>query len=78
MPSPKLRLLQVSLTDKSMPEYQPIIVRGRGLLARRIIQLQIASPCYTPVYAELKYMLIIKKIPQIGESIIKRFISLFR
>ncbi len=53
------------------------IVRGRGLLARAIIQAQIASPFYTPVYAALVSILN-TKFPQIGELICKRLISSFR
>lgn len=53
------------------------IVRGRGLLARGIIQAQLASPFYTPVYAAL-VSVINTKFPQIGELIVKRLISSFR
>ncbi|CAF4006564.1 unnamed protein product [Rotaria sp. Silwood1] len=53
------------------------IVRGRGVLARTIIQAQIASPFYTPVYATL-ISVINTKFPQIGELILKRLISSFR
>ena len=52
------------------------IVRGRGLLARGIMQAQIASPFYTPVYAAL-VSVINTKFPQIDELIIKRLISSF-
>ncbi|CAF2736740.1 unnamed protein product [Rotaria sp. Silwood2] len=53
------------------------IVRGRGLLARGIIQAQLASPFYTSVYAALVSVLN-TKFPQIGELIAKRLISSFR
>ncbi|CAF1104907.1 unnamed protein product [Rotaria sordida] len=53
------------------------IVRGRGLLARGIIQAQTASPFYTSVYAAL-VSVINTKFPQIGELIVKRLISSFR
>lgn len=53
------------------------IVRGRGLLARGIIQAQAASPFYTPVYTAL-VSVINTKFPQIGDLIIKRLISTFR
>ncbi|CAF0829504.1 unnamed protein product [Rotaria sp. Silwood1] len=53
------------------------IVRGRGLLARGIIQAQMASPFYTSVYAAL-VSVINTKFPQIGELIAKRLISSFR
>ncbi|CAF4488280.1 unnamed protein product, partial [Rotaria sp. Silwood2] len=53
------------------------IVRGRRILARIIIQAQIASPFYTPVYATL-ISVISTKFPQIGELILKRLISSFR
>ncbi|CAF2739363.1 unnamed protein product [Rotaria sp. Silwood2] len=52
------------------------IVRGRGLFARGIIEAQIASPFYTPVYAAL-VSVINSKIPQIGDLVVKRLISLF-
>ena len=53
------------------------IVRGRGLLARGLIQAQSASPFYTAVYAAL-VSVINTKFPQIGELIVKRLISSFR
>lgn len=53
------------------------IIRGRGLLARSLIQAQMASPSYTPVYAAL-VSIINTKFPKIGELIIKRLISSFR
>jgi pre-mRNA-splicing factor CWC22 len=53
------------------------IVRGRGLLARGVIQAQTASPFYTHVYAALVSVLN-TKFPQIGELIVKRLISSFR
>ena len=53
------------------------IVRGRGILARGIIQAQTASPFYTAVYAAL-VSVINTKFPQIGELIVKRLISSFR
>ncbi|CAF0826937.1 unnamed protein product [Adineta ricciae] len=53
------------------------IVRGRGLLARGVIQAQIASPFYTHVYAAL-VSVINTKFPQIGELVVKRLISSFR
>ncbi|CAF4670562.1 unnamed protein product, partial [Rotaria sp. Silwood2] len=56
--------------------FQDNIIRGRGLLAHCIIQAQIASPIYTPVYAAL-VSVINKKFSQIGELISKRLISSF-
>ncbi|CAF4762953.1 unnamed protein product, partial [Rotaria sp. Silwood2] len=56
--------------------FQDNIIRGRGLLARCIIQAQIASPIYTSVYAAL-VSVINKKFSQIGELISKRLISSF-
>lgn len=53
------------------------IVRGRGILARGIIQAQAASPFYTSVYAAL-ISVINTKFPQIGELVVKRLISTFR
>jgi pre-mRNA-splicing factor CWC22 len=52
-------------------------VRGRGLLARDIIQAQTASPLNTSVYAGL-VSVINTKFPPIGELILKRLISSFR
>jgi pre-mRNA-splicing factor CWC22 len=56
--------------------FEDNIVRGRGLLARAIIQSQIASPLRTSVYAAF-VSVINSKFPQIGELIIKRLISSF-
>ncbi|CAF1390163.1 unnamed protein product [Rotaria sordida] len=56
--------------------FQYNIVRGRGLFARGIIEAQIASPFYTPVYAAL-VSVINSKIPQIGDLVVKQLISLF-
>ncbi|EZA46966.1 hypothetical protein DMN91_000783 [Ooceraea biroi] len=53
------------------------IVRGRGLLARSIIQAQAASPTFTPVYAALT-AIINSKFPHIGELVLKRLILLFK
>ena len=41
------------------------VVRGRGLLARSIIQAQAASPTFTNVYAAL-VAIINSKFPNIG------------
>uniref|UniRef100_A0A3B3QF06 Pre-mRNA-splicing factor CWC22 homolog n=1 Tax=Paramormyrops kingsleyae TaxID=1676925 RepID=A0A3B3QF06_9TELE len=56
---------------------QENIVRGRGLLARSILQAQGASPIFTHVYAALA-AIINSKFPQIGELILKRLILNFR
>jgi pre-mRNA-splicing factor CWC22 len=53
------------------------IIRGRGLLARCIIQAQKTSPFFTSVYATI-VAVINTKFPQIGELIVKRLISSFR
>lgn len=53
------------------------IVRGRGLLARSIIQAQAASPTFTSVYAALT-AIINSKFPNIGELILKRLIIQFK
>ncbi|CAF0976423.1 unnamed protein product [Rotaria magnacalcarata] len=53
------------------------IIRGRGLLAKAIIKVQIKSPCFTPVYAALTST-VNSKFPQIGQLICKRAISSFR
>lgn len=56
---------------------QENIVRGRGSLARSILQAQTASPIFTHVYAAL-VAIINSKFPQIGELILKRLILTFR
>uniref|UniRef100_I3JIJ5 Pre-mRNA-splicing factor CWC22 homolog n=1 Tax=Oreochromis niloticus TaxID=8128 RepID=I3JIJ5_ORENI len=56
---------------------QENIVRGRGLLARSILQAQTASPIFTHVYAAV-VAIINSKFPQIGELILKRLILTFR
>ncbi|XP_034938902.1 pre-mRNA-splicing factor CWC22 homolog, partial [Chelonus insularis] len=53
------------------------IVRGRGLLARSIIQAQAASPTFTPVYAALTAV-INSKFPNIGELLLKRLVIQFK
>lgn len=53
------------------------IVRGRGLLARSIIQAQAASPTFTSVYAALT-AIINSKFSNIGELILKRLIIQFK
>ncbi|GAA6073418.1 pre-mRNA-splicing factor CWC22 homolog, partial [Tachysurus ichikawai] len=56
---------------------QENIVRGRGLLARSVLQAQSASPTFTHVYAAV-VAIINTKFPQIGELILKRLILNFR
>ncbi|XP_054827648.1 pre-mRNA-splicing factor CWC22 homolog isoform X2 [Eublepharis macularius] len=56
---------------------QENIVRGRGLLARSILQAQSASPIFTHVYAAV-VAVINSKFPNIGELILKRLILNFR
>uniref|UniRef100_A0A667WK43 Pre-mRNA-splicing factor CWC22 homolog n=1 Tax=Myripristis murdjan TaxID=586833 RepID=A0A667WK43_9TELE len=56
---------------------QENIVRGRGLLARSVLQAQAASPIFTHVYAAV-VSIINSKFPQIGELILKRLILNFR
>ncbi|KAM9709212.1 pre-mRNA-splicing factor CWC22 homolog isoform 1-T1 [Menidia menidia] len=56
---------------------QENIVRGRGLLARSVLQAQAASPIFTHVYAAV-VAIINSKFPQIGELILKRLILSFR
>ncbi|XP_012062930.1 PREDICTED: pre-mRNA-splicing factor CWC22 homolog [Atta cephalotes] len=53
------------------------IIRGRGLLARSIIQAQAASPTFTPVYAALT-SIINSKFPNIGELVLKRLVLQFK
>lgn len=57
--------------------FQENIVRGRGLLARSVIQAQAASPTFTHVYAAL-VAIINTKFPQNGELILRRLILMFR
>eukprot|EP00106_Octopus_bimaculoides_P013778 XP_014781220.1 PREDICTED: pre-mRNA-splicing factor CWC22 homolog [Octopus bimaculoides] len=57
--------------------FQENIVRGRGLLARSLLQAQIASPTFTHVYAAL-VAIINTKFPQNGELILRRLIIQFR
>ncbi|KAK6166549.1 hypothetical protein SNE40_023209 [Patella caerulea] len=57
--------------------FQENIVRGRGVLARSIIQAQSASPTFTHVYAAL-VAIINTKFPQNGELILKRLVIQFR
>ncbi|CAF4989034.1 unnamed protein product [Rotaria sp. Silwood1] len=70
----KVNRSNIPLITKELFQYN--IIRGRGLLAHRIIEEQIASPFYTSVYAAL-VAVINSKIPQIGELIVKRLISSF-
>lgn len=53
------------------------IVRGRGLLARSIIQAQAASPTFTPIYGALTAV-INSKFPNIGELLLKRLVIQFK
>ncbi len=64
--------------SKIVPELlEENVVRGRGLLARSIIQAQSASPMFSHVYAAL-VSVINTKFPQTGELICKRLILQFR
>ncbi|XP_070522179.1 pre-mRNA-splicing factor CWC22 homolog [Cardiocondyla obscurior] len=56
---------------------QENIVRGRGLLARSVIQAQAASLTFTPVYAALT-AIINYKFPNIGELVLKRLVLQFK
>jgi len=56
---------------------QENVVRGRGLLARSVLQAQAASPIFTHVYSAV-VAIINSKFPQIGELILKRLILAFR
>jgi len=53
------------------------LVRGRGLLARSVIQAQIASPIFSNVFAAL-VAIINSKFPEIGELVVRRVILQFR
>ncbi|CAF4610522.1 unnamed protein product [Rotaria sp. Silwood1] len=75
-----------SLINKVNTSNLPLIIRelfkinmtrGYGLFIRNIIQAQIASPFYTPVYAALVSIINVR-LPIIGEFIAKHLISSFR
>uniref|UniRef100_A0A8C4Q2D7 Pre-mRNA-splicing factor CWC22 homolog n=1 Tax=Eptatretus burgeri TaxID=7764 RepID=A0A8C4Q2D7_EPTBU len=66
-----------NIKDITRDLFRENLVRGRGLLARSIIQAQIASPTFTHVYASFA-SLINSKFPQNGELILKRLILNFR
>ncbi|KAK0078439.1 hypothetical protein PV325_002480 [Microctonus aethiopoides] len=53
------------------------IIRGRGLLTKSIIQAQVTSPTFTPVYAALAAA-INAKFPNIGELLLKRLVIQFK
>lgn len=57
--------------------FQENVVRGRGVLARSVIQAQSASPMFTHVYASL-VAIVNTKFPQTGELLAKRLIVRFR
>ncbi|XP_022245258.1 pre-mRNA-splicing factor CWC22 homolog, partial [Limulus polyphemus] len=57
--------------------FQENIVRGRGLLARSVIQAQAISPTFSHVYSAF-VAVINSKFPQIGELILRRLIIQFR
>ncbi|VDM46559.1 unnamed protein product [Toxocara canis] len=56
---------------------QENIIRGKGLLARSIIQAQSFSPTFSNVYAAL-VAIINSKFPHIGELILRRLIVQFK
>ncbi|KFM62437.1 Pre-mRNA-splicing factor CWC22-like protein, partial [Stegodyphus mimosarum] len=61
-----------------VPElFRENIIRGRGVLARAIMQAQSASPTFTRVYAAL-VAIINTKFPEIGELILKRLIIQYK
>ncbi|KAI8496518.1 pre-mRNA-splicing factor cwc22 [Branchiostoma belcheri] len=66
-----------NLKNIVMELFQENIVRGRGLLARSIIQAQAASPTFTHVYAAL-VAIINTKFPQNGELILRRLTMQFK
>lgn len=53
------------------------IIRGRGVLARALMQAQALSPTFTHVYAAL-VAVINTKFPEISELLLKRLILLFK
>nr|XP_042132963.1 pre-mRNA-splicing factor CWC22 homolog [Peromyscus maniculatus bairdii] len=71
----KVNISNISIIIQEL--LQENIVRGRGLLARSVLQAQSASPIFTHVYAAL-VAIINSKFPQIGELILKRLILNFR
>ncbi|GFU01499.1 pre-mRNA-splicing factor CWC22 homolog [Nephila pilipes] len=61
-----------------IPElFKENIIRGRGILARAIMQAQAASPTFTRVYAAL-VAIINTKFPEIGDLILKRLIIQYK
>ena len=72
--------LQVNVTNIGnilLELFQENIVRGRGLVARSVMQAQADSPMFTHVYAALVAIINVK-FPQIGELIAKRLIVRFQ
>ncbi|KAJ8320012.1 hypothetical protein KUTeg_001599 [Tegillarca granosa] len=66
-----------NLVDVVQELFQENIVRGRGLLARSVIQAQAASPTFTHVYAAL-VAIVNTRFPQVGELILRRLVIQFR
>lgn len=56
---------------------QENVIRGKGLLARSIIQAQSFSPTFSHVYAAL-VAIINSKFPNIGELILRRLVIQFK
>ena len=75
--SPTLQVNVANIGNIVSELFQENVVRGRGLLARSVIQAQAASPMFTHVYAAL-VAVINTKFPQTGELIVKRLVSQFR
>ncbi|XP_071942804.1 uncharacterized protein [Antedon mediterranea] len=71
----KVNVSNISLIVQEL--FAENIIRGRGLLARSIVQAQNASPTFTHVYAAL-VAIINSKFPQNGELILKRLIVNFQ
>jgi pre-mRNA-splicing factor CWC22 len=53
------------------------LVRGRGLVAKSVIEAQAFSPTFSPVYAAL-VAIVNTKFPLVGELVVKRLILNFR
>merc|ERR1712061_745926 len=71
----KVNIGNISIIVREL--FQENLVRGRGVLARALIQAQIFSPTFTHVYAGLVAVLN-TRLPQTGELLLKRLIVQFR
>lgn len=71
----KVNIGNISIIVREL--FQENLVRGRGILAKAIMQAQVFSPTFTQVYAAL-VAVINTRLPQVGELLCKRLIVTFR